>query len=728
MLKEINIRDFYMLATKRECSKYVIFLANQMNKTFRSLSFAPARGPAGMLYFQPIDILQNPTPEQQAERQSLCLFLSYFYVRIFQIYGSLALTLLDDANVFVKFKDGKGLTEEQAAMARRGTTRPYGTVGAPNPVPQWYDVFKPDTFEREGPIFPGRRGPTDKLFQPPSERVQMGYRREERRDYDRDYGQGYGRDYGRGYRGGAVVPENKLGKYLFLRNLLDGEEIEARVVDELSYKKKIGHRISGIKGTFKLGESTFLGDSSRVGSGSFFFEIPVGRGRTRFYEIVTEVVKRIKNYTLRFVGIRYQSLLEEALIAQRSGYGVTAPRLSRRYDIEEGRLRDFVGRVFGAENGELEIVSSGSSDFKIETRRGQESPIEFMKSLKEQFDLLLGFRRESDIRDITRGDSRIAGEIDPNLDIKYTLTYLQEKKPLAHCIARGLQLLGNKNPDGTFTPAVCSTKFLISKKDYEEKITDRTGVPDPGEKITASGGIQALSNLFFDTLIFKSNKLIRSNRAINDYIGFMQKMTQVFMDPGSGKKTETEASLASASKESDTKKEELLNNPEFVKLDSITDTQMAKLCEGLKLDPVHPKSPEGKVVLSQVAKLFGRQIQHAANCGNILRQLFTTVSINGIVSVRINKTVFIKGVLELNRINELARRLLIGYYSDCEALYRNGVKAIQLGEQLKEKLRSEEGRKLKEMGASAEASASASAIPPKRPFRGGVTRKRSRTP
>jgi hypothetical protein len=208
----------------------------------------------------------------------------------------------------------------------------------------------------------------------------------------------------------------------------------------------------------------------------------------------------------------------------------------------------------------------------------------------------------------------------------------------------------------------------------------------------------------------------------------MKKMTEVFMDPESTKKTATEKSLAQASASTDAMKEELVNNPEFVKLDTISDTKMAKLCEGLKLEKIHPKSPEGKVILSQVAKLFGRQIQHAANCGNILRQLFTTVSINGIVSVRINKTVFIKGVLELNRINELARQLLIGYYSDCEALYRNGVKAIQMGEQLKDKIRSEESRKLKELDASTEASASATAIPPKRPFRGGVTRKRSRTP
>ena len=102
------------------------------------------------------------------------------------------------------------------------------------------------------------------------------------------------------------------------------------------------------------------------------------------------------------------------------------------------------------------------------------------------------------------------------------------------------------------------------------------------------------------------------------------------------------------------------------------------------MENTNPRTPEGRRVLGHVSQLFARQIRHAANCGTILRQLFTTVSINGIVSVRINKTVFIKGVLELNRINDLARSVLIGYYTDCEALYAQGVSAIQAGVKVKE--------------------------------------------
>ena len=721
MLKEINIKDFYLLATKRECSRYVIFLANQMNKTFRNLSFAPARGPAGVLYFQPIDILQNPTPQQQAERQSLCLFLAYFYVRIFQIYGALSLTLVDDANVYVKFKEQDGLSEAQAAQARRDDAKRYGMVGAPNPVPRWFDVFRPDTFEREPGIYPYRPS-SDKLFRPPSQQeylMERGQRRRETYDpytrrRDRDpYRDAYRSDYR--YEGGALLAEDKLGKFKFLKNLLDSAETQARVVDSLDYKKDIGHRIQGVKGTFKLGEKLFATDAARISDGSFFFEIPVGRGRARFYEVKTEVVNHLNVSVLRIIGIRYSSLIEEALSA-RSRYGIPS-RSTSQYEIERSRLHDFMYKVFGRENGEIEIIQTATNEYKMETRRGQESVTDFLKSLKEQFDLLLKFRRESEFRDVFSRDSRVTGDIDANLDIKYTLTYLQEKKPIAHCVARGLQLLGNKNPGGTFTPAICSTKFLIGKRDFDDKTVVRSGGPEIGEKITTNGGIQALSNLFYDTLLFKSNKLIRSHRAIADYVKFMKQMAQVFLDPQEGattvEKLETVAKLPFSEQE-----KEVLH-PNFTKLDNISDTKMKFICEGLnmKVEDTNPRTPEGRRVLGQVSKLFGRQIQHAANCGTILRQLFTTVSINGIVSVRINKTVFIKGVLELNRINDLARSVLIRYYTDCEALYTEGVQAIQASVKAKGSLEAAEEQQFQKLAKDV---ASVVRV-------GGFTRKKQRT-
>ena len=678
MLKEINIKDFYLLATKRECSRYVIFLANQMDRTFRSLRFAPARGQAGVIYFQPIDILQKPTAEQQSERQSLCLFLDYFYVRIFQIYGSLAITLIDDANVFVKFKTQEGLTEQQRQAPYRGVTKPYGAVGAPNPLPSRFDPFVREPASRGPAVYPYKPG-ANPLFRIPGDRdIIRGRDGRERKDIydsdryrkDRDL---YDSDRYRTIYGGAdeILPESQLGKFIFLRNKLDKREVErAQIVDGLDFKKNIGHPFlsSGIDATFKLKMDDFKRGTSNVNEGSIFIKISSDRHKTRFYEIRMEIVNRVGGQMLRIISVRYEALLEEAISSQRLKYG--GPRPSLRDDLTGEKLRKELYDIYGVENGEFEIDQDGS-EFKFDTKLGQQTILQFIKSLKENFDILLGFRRPSDYRDLTRRDSRATGEVNSSLDIVTMLDYIQQKKPIAHCIARGLQLLGNRNLDGTFTSSACQTKFLLSKRDFEEKTTDRTGLPAPGGKISEIAGLQALSNLFYDTIKFKSNNLIRSSKSVTDYIDFMQKMTAVFV--GDEEKVKI---LGELKGKTAAEKEATVRSSEFPKLDEMTDSQMASMCNNLQdyiKDPIHPKSPEGRAVLKQAALLFGRQIRHAANCGRILRQLFSTVSINGVVSIRINKMVFIKGILELNRINDQARRVLIDYYTDCESLYKTGV-------------------------------------------------------
>jgi len=445
-------------------------------------------------------------------------------------------------------------------------------------------------------------------------------------------------------------------------------------VDELDIKKNIGHRfLSGLDAAFKLKTDEFKTDKSRMSEGSLF--IATTKGRTRFYELKLEVIGTDGNSSLRVTGVRYQSLLDEALMASRVRF---AGRTTRS-DIDTYRIREVMRRAFGSENGDVEIVQSGADEYKFETSLGLQSFSEFMKSLKEQFDNVLGLRKTiTDYRD-GRRDTRVVGEvIDSNLKIVDTLTYLQEKKPLAHCIARGLQLLGNKNPDGTFTPAVCETKFLISKRDMDDKVASRSDVPDPGGKVL-TGGLKSLANLFYDTLVIKSHKLIQSNRSINDYIIFMQRLVDIFLDPAAGETTNLKDTLKEVAGSSLEERKNKINHPEFMKLENLSDSQMAALCKGLNVEKMHPRSPEGRGVLEIVGKLFGRQVIHAANCGNILRQLFTTVSVNGTVSVRINQNVFIKGVAELNRINDMTRQLLIGYYTDCEGLYKVGVKVVKEG-------------------------------------------------
>ena len=63
LLKDINISDLFLLGSKQECNRYVIFLANTLDARFFHLSIAPARGPGGKLYFKATDQIVKPSEE-----------------------------------------------------------------------------------------------------------------------------------------------------------------------------------------------------------------------------------------------------------------------------------------------------------------------------------------------------------------------------------------------------------------------------------------------------------------------------------------------------------------------------------------------------------------------------------------------------------------------------------------------------------------------------------------
>jgi hypothetical protein len=106
MLKEITVRDFLALSNPAECKKYVLFKANTLYKYFYELKIEPVRDATsreGMIAFRPVkELIAPPSPEAEKERQTLCLILAYYYTRIFQIYGALALTLIDDMETAVR--------------------------------------------------------------------------------------------------------------------------------------------------------------------------------------------------------------------------------------------------------------------------------------------------------------------------------------------------------------------------------------------------------------------------------------------------------------------------------------------------------------------------------------------------------------------------------------------------------------------------------------------------
>lgn len=122
-IKELNIKDFVLMSNPNQCKKYVMFFSNDLYKKFYQMHLLPTRDKKGTIVFQKIDELVAPQSEKEVkDTQSLCFIISFFYVRIFQIYGALALTVMDD----LTFMADKGLLQVYAQTHKNDELGPFG--------------------------------------------------------------------------------------------------------------------------------------------------------------------------------------------------------------------------------------------------------------------------------------------------------------------------------------------------------------------------------------------------------------------------------------------------------------------------------------------------------------------------------------------------------------------------------------------------------------------------
>lgn len=130
MLKELSIRDIYSLSNPNECKKYVLVLANNIYKRFYELGISVYKGKRDVLLFRSVkDLATNPSESEKVEQQSLCLILAYFYVRIFQIYGAIALSLMDDINIISDKITYLDTATDTSRLRTPGSYQQYITTG-----------------------------------------------------------------------------------------------------------------------------------------------------------------------------------------------------------------------------------------------------------------------------------------------------------------------------------------------------------------------------------------------------------------------------------------------------------------------------------------------------------------------------------------------------------------------------------------------------------------------
>lgn len=133
-IHELTIQDFMKLSDPNHCKQYVMMMANQIQSHFYELQIVPGVDRKGVLFFREAKDLTTAVKGQEKEtKDRLCLQLAYFYVRIFQIYGALALSIVDDMRAMQTTRFTAitpSPTTATTGLQARGA-RPYLRGGAP---------------------------------------------------------------------------------------------------------------------------------------------------------------------------------------------------------------------------------------------------------------------------------------------------------------------------------------------------------------------------------------------------------------------------------------------------------------------------------------------------------------------------------------------------------------------------------------------------------------------
>ena len=120
-LDTLTPEELLELSNPAACNKYVFVMANALHRIFSELKIIPTKDRSGVLLFQKADTLTKKDSQDEDFRRN-CLEVSYFYIRIFQIFGALALTVVDSPGA------GHVAAAYQAQVDAKGQA--LGTIGA----------------------------------------------------------------------------------------------------------------------------------------------------------------------------------------------------------------------------------------------------------------------------------------------------------------------------------------------------------------------------------------------------------------------------------------------------------------------------------------------------------------------------------------------------------------------------------------------------------------------
>lgn len=327
----------------------------------------------------------------------------------------------------------------------------------------------------------------------------------------------------------------------------------------------------------------------------------------------------------------YARRLKEYIDQRARGLGWDSQRTVRRdtEDTEDylDRLKRYIRELPSRRDSRYDY-GYGYAAGRLSRKPG-ESEYEYQKRLREHYREYYKEDRESHL------DARI-GEV--------YATLKKGTRPIAHCVARALQLV-SFDPSARYGRSyVCNYKFLEPTP---------TGLPAPGKAISESMGLKSLSTLF---AAFSKGQILYQDPGRTEYLNFLRGMSEAF---GDDPQRITDSMLPGEGEKS--------HKP----LDRIVNKKDAAGCQRQDVIEVGGKAYANAVAASRI--LMARQVKHARDVEQIFRELF--IINKGVI--KIHPQLLALGLPGLDAIATKTRRVLAQYYRECEATYQDAAAAIK---------------------------------------------------
>jgi hypothetical protein len=94
ILRNADIADMVSLATDDGCKKWIIIAESNLTKLFNKIKIKPEEGEKGILYLKQVSAIEKESKSEGLNKY-YCEILSFFFIRLFQVVGALALSVLD---------------------------------------------------------------------------------------------------------------------------------------------------------------------------------------------------------------------------------------------------------------------------------------------------------------------------------------------------------------------------------------------------------------------------------------------------------------------------------------------------------------------------------------------------------------------------------------------------------------------------------------------------------